>query len=314
MLRSIVVPLDGTPHSEEALPFATRIACATGARLHLVRVVTSRTEPLIRVAYPCTPTGLPPTETANGRSPADDLDRIATEVASRLPASVGATLLQGDVTPNLRRFAREVRADGVILATPTPSPCGRFPLGRVADDLLGAVGCPILAIPSGVVPVASPPLSAMLVALDGCPSSECILSPLIRLALALSARITLLHVLPAECPDTGLPICASEHWDQTMRDGEAYLDRIRERLRRRGLWVDTVVMAHPSLGRAICEVADEVDAGLVAVGTHGRDRTLEAILGSATPDDPRQALRPLLVQRARGRGVQYPHSRKSENP
>jgi len=39
MFKQILVPLDGSDRGERALPVAARLAEATGATLHLVRVV-----------------------------------------------------------------------------------------------------------------------------------------------------------------------------------------------------------------------------------------------------------------------------------
>ena len=43
MIQNILVPLDGTPLSEAALPFASTIAARAGARLTLVRTAAYRT-------------------------------------------------------------------------------------------------------------------------------------------------------------------------------------------------------------------------------------------------------------------------------
>jgi nucleotide-binding universal stress UspA family protein len=40
MFQHIVVPLDGSPRAEQALPVAARIARASGGTLTLLRVVT----------------------------------------------------------------------------------------------------------------------------------------------------------------------------------------------------------------------------------------------------------------------------------
>lgn len=299
MLRSIVVPLDGTPQGERALPCAETVAGATGAALHLVRVRPAGASGGAMTAYPHEGTGLPPAPQSPGEGGEGDyLEGVGQRVAGHLDTAVEWALLDGEVIPCLAAYIREVGADGVILATRAPGALGRMLLGSTTDELIRAVDVPVLAIPARVEDEGSaPPCGAgpILVALDGSEASEVVVPTVARLAPLMDARVTLLHVLPSEASGA-LPFHLTGDWEQTMRDGERYLDRIRDRLRRRRIRTDTIVMAHPSPSRAICEVAEEIDAGLVAVGTHGRSGLRRALLGSVTRSVVGHGHRPVLVQ------------------
>lgn len=302
MLRSIVVPLDGTPHAERALPWAERIADATGAALHLVRVRPARASVAAMTAYPHEGTGLPPAVDAPDAGGEEDyLERIGHRVEGEIEGLVDWTLLEGEVTACLVAYARDVGADGVILASRAPGPLGRMLVGSIADELMRAVDVPVLAIPGrnggGPSPHDIPPCSPILVALDGSDASEAVVPIVASLAPLLGARVTLLQVLPVDGGAGALPFHLPGDWERTMRDGERYLERIQDRLRRRRVRVDTIVMAHPSATKAICEVAGEIDAGLIALGTHGRSGLSRALLGSVTRSVASHGHRPVLVKR-----------------
>ncbi len=300
MLRSIVVPLDGTPRAERALPWAAYVAGSTGAALHLVRVRPVRATIAATSAYPHEGTGLPPAVDP-GPDGAEEayLERMGLQVGRDLESSVSWSLLEGDVTPCLAAHVRDVDADGVILATRAPGPLGRMLLGSTADALMRAVDVPVLAVPGRNGeggPPGPEPGRPILVAVDGSEASESVVPVVARLAPLLDVRVTLLHVLPSDDSATGVPFQLAGDWERTMREGERYLDRLHERLRRRRIRADTMVMAHPSATRAICEVADEIDAGFVALGTHGRSGLSRALLGSVTRGVATHGHRPVLVQ------------------
>jgi nucleotide-binding universal stress UspA family protein len=51
MIRTILVPLDGTPFAEHALPYAATLAKQSGAVLHLVTVSTPLAETSVESTY-----------------------------------------------------------------------------------------------------------------------------------------------------------------------------------------------------------------------------------------------------------------------
>lgn len=303
MLRSIVVPLDGTPRGERALPWAEQFADATGATLHLVRVRPATASVAAMTAYPHEGTGLPPTVDAPDSGAEEDyLERIGREVGGKVEAAVDWALLEGEITPCLVRYSREVDADGVILATRAPGRLGRMLMGSITDELMRTVDAPVLAIPGHGEDTPPDPSrcvegAPILVAVDGSEASEAVVPVVAALAPLLHARVTLLHVLPSDEAAGGLPFHVPGDWERTMRTGERYLERIQDRLRRRRVQVETIVMAHPSATKAICEMADEIDAAFIALGTHGRSGLSRALLGSVTRSVATHGHRPVLVKR-----------------
>ncbi len=84
------------------------------------------------------------------------------------------------------------------------------------------------------------------------------------------------------------------------RDGEAALapaSELAERLRARGLRVDTSVVVDLAVAEALREVARRDDVVMLAVSTHGEGGLRRLLLGSAADKLIRAAERPVLVKR-----------------
>jgi nucleotide-binding universal stress UspA family protein len=293
MPRSIVVPLDGSPTSEESLPLADRIAAATGATLHLVRVVPAATE----AVYPHEGTGLPPATLSDDPIQARaDLEAARARIRHIPSERVESTVLEGEVVRSLSRYAKRVDADLLIMGSRAPGTLGRMLLGSVADEVVRSIALPVIVLPSGRDrPI--PAWSEMLVALDGSAAAAAVLPTVSALALAFGARLTLLRVLAVQIAGGYLPAPRVEQWERDMHEAERHLERVRNRLRDRGLRADSMVLTHPSAAGAICEVAHEVGAGLIAMGTHGRGAMASAVLGSVAHKVISAGPCPVLVRR-----------------
>ena len=128
-LRRILVPLDGTPLAEEALPVATWIAQANGAEFDLVRVVS-----------------LPGAGIYDGMGYSVDLltdiedaaRAYLAEVAARLEkrVAVRTELLLGDAGDQLLAHMKETPSELVVVASHGRAGLVRTALGSVADRML----------------------------------------------------------------------------------------------------------------------------------------------------------------------------------
>lgn len=128
-LRRILVPLDGTPLAEEALPVATWIAQANGAEFDLVRVVS-----------------LPGAGIYDGMGYSVDLltdiedaaRAYLAEVAARLEkrVAVRTELLLGDAGDQLLAHMKETPSELMVVASHGRAGLVRTALGSVADRML----------------------------------------------------------------------------------------------------------------------------------------------------------------------------------
>src|SRR5438132_8289529 len=104
MIHSILVPLDGSPFGEQALPLATSIAKAGGAVLHLVHIHVPDevmfAEPMLFVP--------PEAVTDEKQKEHHYLLQVAQRLGGELPASPSTAVLEGAVIDGIDKYAREI--------------------------------------------------------------------------------------------------------------------------------------------------------------------------------------------------------------
>ena len=298
MLRSIVVPLDGSPFGEQALPLAVSIARKTGATLHLVRVhgLYALNDP----HYSWLPYD-PALDAECKEQELAYLDAVAQRIAKAGPLSTTCTVMSGMVVDGILAHAQDKAADLVVMTTHGRGPLSRAFLGNVADQLVRRVPAPVLVIrpqetASGDWTKAEP--RKVLVPLDLSPLSEQILKHALALSRITSATLTLLHALEPphyHAPDPGLVAIgtALEHDQRHAEEAERYLQRLAEHLRSQGATVQTRLVR----GRHAAPAIEEAAAGhdLVALTTHGRGGVKRLLLGSVADKVVRGAAIPVLV-------------------
>src|SRR5262245_51041562 len=191
MFRSILVPLDGSPFAEQALPLAVAIARRGGGRLVLVTVRTPLTEAYVEGIYISTAE----LEDDLAARYGDYLRSVAEKARAWADVPVETAVLRGDVASALCEQASAGRADLVVMATHGRGPLGRFWLGSVADQMLRVAPVPLLLVrpEAEAPPDAEPTFGRVVVPLDGTPESEEVLESAVALAaLSPEAEIVLM--------------------------------------------------------------------------------------------------------------------------
>jgi|FaiFalFF_MnMetaG_3_1042247.scaffolds.fasta_scaffold01230_5 nucleotide-binding universal stress UspA family protein len=145
-IEHVLVPLDGSPRAERALPYAIALAERAGARLTLARVAETHRELLLewrgRPIAPATQERLAAIE----EEAAHYLDAIR----ERIPAGIRVQLLQlsGDPKRQLVAAVARERTDLVVLTTRGKGGLERWLLGSVTERLLTATRVPLFIVPS----------------------------------------------------------------------------------------------------------------------------------------------------------------------
>ena len=134
----------------------------------------------------------------------------------------------------------------------------------------------------------------MLVALDGSVRAAGVFHAAVELADALGASIRLLRVIavPPEFPPAGHVSHADELPAYLRHEAEAQLRTFAERVQQRH--IETIVRDSSQAWRAIIDVADEVGADLIVVGSHGY-HGLDHLLGTNAGKVANLARRNVLV-------------------
>lgn len=294
MFDKVLVPLDGSAFAEAALPLACAISRRSGGELELVTVH----EPVPAFAQ------------ADWEASAREWsEHYLDEVDRRLDDSGCATttvVLSGNVASELESRAEQVDADLMVMATHGRGPLRRAWLGSVADHFVRHSPCPVLLVtPAGdevVEPDAASDVSLILVPLDGSEFSESVLDHTANLAELFGAKLCLVQVIayPLEIASPYLPHTVQMN-QKVVEDAKAtaaaHLERVAERLRERGLDVDTLALVDTQAGHGILQAADRVEADMIAMATHARSGVSRAFLGSTADKVVRGAHRPVFLYR-----------------
>ncbi|MBI1730262.1 universal stress protein [Candidatus Acetothermia bacterium] len=143
----ILVPLDGAPVHEPALPVAMRFAKATGSAIHLINVVPtpgtlSAEQAGARLFLPTTMAAvLEMAQRGAGEYLQERLDELAKQ-----GIQATAEVVRGDVAPSILNVMQRSNADLICMATHGRANIDAFWSGSVTPKILAQAGAPVLLI------------------------------------------------------------------------------------------------------------------------------------------------------------------------
>ena len=134
-LRSILVPVDGSPASLQAVEFACTMAKRAKGRVNVVHVIeVKRSLPL-------------DAELVNEALRGEEILDLAERTAKRLDFDIEGELLQArDAGHAIIDEAVERRVDVIVMGVAFRRPYGDFELGRVASHVLKSAPCEVILI------------------------------------------------------------------------------------------------------------------------------------------------------------------------
>lgn len=305
MFDTILVPLDGSPFSAEALPHARTLARMSGARVALVRVCEPEAEADAQ-AY---------------------LDGVAGDLTAGGYRAVTMTR-SGQTVDAILGAAEAAGAGLIVMSTHGRSSIGRFLLGSVADRVAHYAGVPVLLVRARPNADSEPQTGEaayqrLLVPLDGSPTSAGAL-PLARdIAAYAGARVFLLRavsepsaeaelleserVLQAvtgavvratdDLPDQPLSDPYQEELDRRRRGARAGLNAASDDLRAAGVEAEPVI-EFGNAGTAILDLTASRDIDLIVMATRGRSGLTRFLLGSVAERIVHYGNRPVLLVRS----------------
>ena len=301
MLKSILVPLDGSKFSETSLPLATKLASATGAKLHLAQVHVPYEPDQLLANTPFQFEGVDMAAYDAHRLEQDQayIADLGRRLGQDGPCVEGRLLEGHKVADRLAEYATEVHADIILMASHGHSGISRVWLGSVADELVRHSRTPLLVIrPSEHGDVVAPTLRHILVPLDGSDLAEGALGPASDLARATGARITLAHVVSivTVLGPRILPVVQKE-FEPELERATAYLEGVASGLRDEGLDVATQAVHGKTPALALPALAEELGADVIAMATHGYGGLKRTLLGSVADKLLRASSLPVLITR-----------------
>jgi nucleotide-binding universal stress UspA family protein len=264
MFDEILACLDGSPLAETILPVARAISAATAGQLTLLRVVA---------------------DAAELSSEENHLRDCARQYGAQRRFLVGSDPAAA--------IAAELEAHPRAIAALTTH-------GRTAwtEALLGSVALRVISQARRPVIIYHPMnknrdvpkrINTLVAALDGSEFSEKIIPHAVKAAQSLSAKLTLIQVLPSQITPAPRPeekIAVSEanylHW------------KAAETKARYGIAPHWEIL-HGDPAEAICRYLHDLPETMLALTTHGRSGLKRALLGSVAAACIRRAGVPLLL-------------------
>lgn len=302
MLRSLLVPLDGSKFSEDSLPFAGQIARRTGASLHLAHVhVPYEPEHLLgNTQFQYEGVTLDEYDTEHREREESYLADLARRFVGDGAPSDAKVLDDGDVAEELAEYADEVHSDMIFLTTHGLTGVNRLWLGSVTDEIVRRTTVPLFVVHPTEAGEAREGLSIrhILVPLDGSELAETVLGPATELARAFDAKVTLTRVVRSG-ESRGWPVLAElrERPVPPIDGALEYLRGVADELTRDGLDVHVHVERGNLPATAIVRSAEYLDADVIAMATHGYGGVKRTVLGSVADKILRTSTIPMLVMR-----------------
>jgi nucleotide-binding universal stress UspA family protein len=142
----ILIALDDSPHSEQALEFVTRMRWPAGSRM----IVLSVLQPAVSaVAGPYEPAPVEVDVMAEQRRLAEELVFGAEARLREYGFSTEGRVLMGDAREVLTEEARTQRADLLVMGSHGRTGIAKLMLGSVSSHIVTHASCSVLVVKSG---------------------------------------------------------------------------------------------------------------------------------------------------------------------
>lgn len=326
MFQRILVPLDGSTRSEQAIPVAALLARASGATLVLLRVANVPKEYslyLFESYIAQTPILIDEVLREEMDKARNYLD-ILHQMQDLTGIQVENLVLNGAEAQTILDAARDQHADLMVMSGHGNNGFKQGTLGSVAMKVVRHSACPVLVLRQEHARLVTAQTSSVvsttpvLVGVDGSTFSEAVLSPAVELAQALAiGEPGQLHLaLVLRLPSTeGMSREEQEMHMRGKSEAEQYLDETARKLAQEGgtdgepkphLRVTWSVVTAPDVAEALIHAVQEgaergngtrTEYGVLALATHGRGGLQRWAVGSTTDRVIKGSSMPLLVVR-----------------
>jgi len=298
MFERILVPLDGSPGAERAIPVAARLARSAEGSLVFLQVVP-----------PLPVLGELSDEARGTLSDVKREERALTGAAGYLAEAIAAhardlsgvssemDVAFGLTSPTLTSTARLEQVDLVVMCSHHKTGVGQWGIESIAQQTMRHSPVPLLILHERgeMLPADATRPLRVLVPLDGSLSAETALEPAIQMLSQLTRsaqdELCLLQVVEEHCART----------DESRQQAERYLRAVRERLSRgsstgcRFSLVSQVRVGTDVAKTLLEETKQGACVTLIAMATHGHEGIQRLLLGSVAERVLDATTCPLLV-------------------
>jgi nucleotide-binding universal stress UspA family protein len=292
MYEKILIPLDGSELAEVALPYVAELAGRLGSEIILIYVSDSG-------------------ETAHNRISNFYIQRIADDTRRAVKkyvkkpgekeTKVSSEILAGYPAEEIVDYADKADVSLIVMATHGRSGVRRWPLGSVTDKVVRSTKRPIAIIRAkGAHPAVREKgmFNRALVPLDGSKQGEAVIPYIEGLASKLKTEVIVLQVLS---PDWFIDSADQAKQVESLRtSSKDYVNKVASQLNQKGLAARAEVreVKMDTVAEEIIKGADEVNADIIAMSTHGRSGLSRWTFGSVADRVLQGGNTPLLLVRA----------------
>lgn len=298
-MRTVLLPLDGSPLAERALTPGVHIARRARARLEIVVVNEPRAVMHERPGDGGTVSVERDTDARLGA----ELRRYADDVQRRLARDdaleVETRVLEGPAASTLAAYAQATGPDLLVVSSHGRSGSRPMWLGSVADALARTATSSLLMVPTHEQ--AAPPREAIrrvLLALDGSRGGESVIETATSLLGYRDTEYVLMHAVQPLHPLVRA-VAGDEEYERDLAEqrgvADKYLGGVAAGLRVRGSNVVQDVQVDAQRAQAVLASASEHAVDLIALATHARARLGRLLLGSVADKVLRASPVPVLL-------------------
>ena len=277
--RKILVAYDGSPTAKNALAVGAKIAKDEKSWIKVLAVVPVYEGDLALFGVSNIK------ETIEG--PGRELLAEAKDLAQEYGVHVFTNLEQGEPFERIVHVAREEDCDLIVMGRSGLSHLERELMGGVTARVIGHTDRHILIVQED----AALDWSRILVATDGSSDSDAAVGHAIEVAREHGSKITAISVVHT---DEEMMALAPEHIEHLVGKAKDYLAKVRQRCIENGVAIDTVVREGDPHAQII-KLADEINASVIIMGSHGRKGISRLLMGSVTERTIGYAKCPIMI-------------------
>lgn len=296
MYTRLLIPVDGSEPSDHAAHIALTMAKDLGAKVVFANVTDAATERA-------------QSELPNTRTVGESLLKTWQTYATTKGLEAKALLKeQTGIAETLLETAKEEQCDVIVLGTHGRTGLPRLLLGSVAERVARMAHVPVLLIRSDDVKPKT--FNTVLFATDGSHHSDLARRHADALAQKFGAKLVILNVavevgqMPLELGRAWM-YTDTAHIRKQMDDyiaklkakGQSVLENTMRRTKNKHVNLLLREGRHQLTSEVICDVATEVSADLIVVGTQGHTGLRKFFLGSVANEVAHNAKHPVLLVR-----------------
>ena len=306
-IQRILFPTDFSAYAEGAFTHATYLAARFGAELHVLHAVSDESTPArdwpgasdtgplqISLADVFEDLELPLPPPSEDGEPDDTVEVIETEIVGRAVPEV------------VLDYVNDEEIDLVVMGTHGRRGLRRMMMGSVAEEVVRLAPCPVFTVGGREAGERGWAIRHIVAPVDFSSHSVLAARHAAALAEAYDADLTLFHVIDAATVPTGgtptlgpVRVSASEVQARSQKMLERHMADLRAEFPAVGDVRTFVGVGRPASD--IVDFAEEHEADLVVVGSHGRTGMKRLLMGSVAEQVVRSALCPVFTVKSFGR-------------